>query len=139
MQLQAAAPAVAMPTQPVLGQSFIKHTVAKEALDDLDDLFKTPPSAEHGWCGLLIGPTGSGKSAVLRAFCSKHKPSYASGLVQPVISVVLPDKCNTRTLSEVLLIAQQDPAAGRRMSIPEMQRAAISHLNRQQTKCIIFD
>jgi hypothetical protein len=139
MQAQATAPTVVNPVKPALGQTFIRHPLANAALKDLDTLFKMPPSAEHGWCGLLIGPTGAGKSAVLRAFCSKHKPSNDPGLVQPVVSVELPDKCNTRTLSEVLLRAQKHPAAGRQMSIPELQTAAIAHLQRQRTKCIIFD
>lgn len=128
-----------MLTQLQLGESFILHRMAEDALEDLDLLFESQPSADHGWSGLFTGPTGSGKSAVLRAFCSKHKPSNDGPLVQPVISVKLPNKCNTRTLSQVLLIAQRDPAATKRLSIPEMQQAAVEHLKRQKTRMVIFD
>jgi hypothetical protein len=122
-----------------IGTAFIPHPLAVEALESIDDLFTATPSADGGWCGLLTGPTGSGKSAVLRAFCSQHKPTENPGLTQPVLSVALPDKCNTRTLSEVLLTAQRDPAASRRSSIPQMQEAAVKHLIKQKTRLVIFD
>lgn len=127
------------PTSLAIGDAFIRHTMATQAIRNIDLLYDMKPSADHGWCGLLVGPTGSGKSAVLRAFCAKHKPSRTPHLIQPVLSVRLPDKCNTRTLSEVLLIEQKDPAATKRSSIPEVQRAAVEHLVRQKTRLIIFD
>jgi hypothetical protein len=130
--------APAAPAHGSLGHSFIRHPLADKAIKDLDRLFRTPPSAEHGWAGLLLGPTGSGKSAVLRAFCSKHKPTHNPRLMQPVVSVELPDKCTARALSDVLLEALGHPASGS-LSIPEMQKAAVAHLQRQNTKLIIFD
>lgn len=90
---------------------FLEHPEAKAVLDALDMLFHYGPSlnADHNYGFVLSGPPGSGKTATLGRFTSKHPMAQGTlGDVRPVLYVDVPSPCTVKTLAEEILIQLGD-------------------------------
>jgi hypothetical protein len=115
--------------------------MAETAKNDIKMLFDTEPCEDHAFTGLLIGPTGSGKSAVVRRFCKDQADrDKAAGFTgRSVVYVRLPDRCKTKDLFQALLTELGDAMATRRDSYIDMQETAVKLLRRYKTRMVIFD
>jgi hypothetical protein len=127
--------------EPVLGNAYIPHPMAEEAKGEIQVLFNSKPLEDHAFCGLLIGPTGSGKSAVVRRFRKEQEErDKAAGITgRSVIYVRLPNRCKTKDLFQELLKELEDPMAYRRDSYADMTGTAVRLLTRNKTRLVIFD
>lgn len=124
-----------------LGNAYIPHPMAEAAKTNIKILFDTRPGADHAWTGLLLGPTGSGKSAVVRRFRKEQADrDMAAGFQgRSVIKVKLPDKCSTKYLFQALLQKLDDPMATRRDNYIDMLEEAVRRLRKYETRLVIYD
>jgi hypothetical protein len=124
-----------------LGNSYIPHPMAEEAKQNIKILFDAEPCEDHAWAGLLVGPTGSGKSAVVRRFRKEQseRDRLDNFEGESVLRVRTPDKCTNLRLYQALLQALGDPLATTRDSPVDCQAVAMKLLSRKKTKLVIFD
>jgi hypothetical protein len=120
---------------------YIYHPAVEAARQEIIQLLEEPTAPNLPRCKLLVGPTGVGKTELLKDIFSE--PEFAMtqgpmGVVQPIIRVDAPEKGTTKSLTEQLLRQLQDrhPTRG---TLPEMKHRLTCQLIGQQTKLIVID
>ncbi len=128
-----------------LKRLYIPHPEVKRILEALERLrkFGNPdgglPSPAR--CLLLTGPSGSGKSALLRRWMSNFPAQQTPlGDRQEVLYVEVPARCTTKNLAENMLRALNlpDNIAGKGTEVTQMERVK-HHLRHQEVKVVILD
>lgn len=120
---------------------YIYHPAVEAARDEILQLLEEPTARNLPRCKFLVGPTGVGKTELLKdifnepKFAVKDEPT---GLMQPIIRVEAKEKDTIKSLTEQLLRELQDPHPTRG-TLPEMKHRFIHQLIAQQTKLIVID
>lgn len=92
-------------------------------------------------CMLLTGTSGSGKTALLKKFASKHPPYRQDGrLICPVLYVEVPSNCKLGVLAENIMRALEVPEAiALRGTTASKTDRAKHYLREQGVKLVILD
>lgn len=128
-----------------LKRLYIPHPEANRVLEALERLRQYGNLGDGlggpARCVLLSGPSGSGKSALLRRWMSKFPAQQTPiGDRQEILYVEVPARCTTKNLAENMLRALNLPEslAGKGTEVALMERVK-HHLRHQEVKVIILD
>ena len=127
-----------------VGRMRIEHSKYEAAWSWLQDMYNEhggdDPLSNEGVSGLFHGPSGTGKSTVLRRFTKVMGGPFptATADIRPVIRVATPANPNLVNIYEAMLIALgvSDMANG---NAADMRQAVYAQLKGQETRLIIFD
>lgn len=121
---------------------YIYHPAVEAARDEILQLLEEPTARNLPRCKFLVGPTGVGKTELLKDIFSEPKFAVRDeptrGLIQPIVRVEAKEKDTIKSLTEQLLRVLQDPHPTRG-TLPEMKHRFIHQLIGQQTKLIVID
>lgn len=121
-----------------IGHDIIPYPRYEEVLQEIDDLRLDGYMATHTEAQLLRGPSGVGKSAIVKKYAHVHQAKPTDdGWSRPVV-VATAGKGLTKPLAEALLFALGDDAPSRGTE-NEMIWRAEGHLREQGTQLVIFD
>ncbi|GIK96338.1 MAG: hypothetical protein BroJett029_05470 [Alphaproteobacteria bacterium] len=121
------------------GNLFVATPEAAAALRTINALRRTGKQANYAECQLLMGPSGAGKTSIIRRFLRDFPAEDTpTGLVQRVLYVESPTRCATKPLAEAILAALEDPNPARGTEA-EMVARIIKQLAGQRTELLIID
>jgi len=122
-----------------VGHDFKDTVVTNSIMDDIEDLRKHGRVASHGEAQMLVGPTGVGKTVLLRRYAS-HYPSKVTpeGRKTPVLIIDAPDKCTTGEVASQILRGLNDPAPTQGTEGAKVSRV-VDHFQRQAVELLIID
>ena len=95
----------------ILTERWISYPRANFALQRLEDLLQYPPR-DRMPCLLLFGPTGMGKTKILKKFIRDHAPTFntKTGISgRPVVAIQMPPEPDEKALYLQLLNAVNAP------------------------------
>lgn len=88
----------------------IRHRYVQAAISQLEKCFANAGPGKDPRLLAIIGDSGAGKSKVLSAFQSRHRPQRsADGLYVPVILIRAPPRPTAKNIAELLLHQLGDP------------------------------
>lgn len=118
---------------------FIAYPRLQDAYREIDDLRCTGRNDEGANCQLLTGPTGVGKSVLIRQYVSAFPMrSEPERDVRPVVLVQTPDRGRSKWIAEALLRQLGDPKPTQ--GTEEDMKGRVYHLlQEQRTELVIFD
>jgi hypothetical protein len=96
------------------------------------------PSA-RGSFFFLYGMSGVGKTTVLQQALTQDIPEQDGWSIENILSVLVPRKCNTRTLTIAVLNAMGDPYAMKNTSEAKLTMRMHSALKRKAYRLVAFD
>ena len=126
-----------------LKRNFVAYPQTTTVENDLERLLK------YGTVGrcqgtsastyMLIGESGSGKTALLKRFCAKHPMRFEEEQdVHPVLFVEVPSKTTRKALAECIL-ASLGVSAPSSLTEIKLTARAVHHLKEQGVRVLILD
>jgi hypothetical protein len=121
--------------------TFIAHPAAVAARKRILHLIQTGSNPNVPNIQFLVGPTGAGKSGLIKAvvddkqFQTREGPG---GIIRPVLLVEAPHKGTIKGLAEVMLRELGDPHPSRGTET-EMKDRIYNYLEGQETRLVIID
>lgn len=96
--------------KPFVGSIHITYPRLNDITQNIEAAYEDNPYADEPECRLLVGPTGAGKTTLVRAFKRKH-PSHDAGnhFVCPVLLAQVHTPATINGLATVLLKVLGDP------------------------------
>lgn len=124
-----------------LRKQFIEHPQAASAIDRIAAVHSDSVSTGAGKGLALLGPSGAGKTTVLKEYLERH-PSVLDGpnRRKPIIFAVVPSAPTPKSLGAATLAAMGDPLAHVTKHSAEEKQARIATLFQAlHTELVIFD
>lgn len=117
----------------------VRHPTFKRLIEQMQECQSRSIGADEPLCMSLEGPTGAGKSTLVRHYQSLY-PRYAtvSGTITPVFAVHTPSPVTIRALARQMLEGLADPLA-HLGSASEMTARLLTYLRGCGVQLIIFD
>ena len=108
------------------------HTIYDEIVHIHD--FNTKPQ-----CIMIVGPTGVGKSTLLRAYTTMHprEPRLEVDRL-PILEVTVPARATIRNFVTRLLLAVGDPLAGKR-TVEAMENRLLRFIQQCEVEMLVID
>lgn len=119
--------------------AFVPTSRVRTATDRINSLMRRGLRADSADCVAFVGPSGMGKSTILRRLRDRHPPFLRGRqLIRPVCLVRAPTSTGNGSLLTMTLHALGDPRPGSgEPTVRELR--VIGHLRSQEVKLLCFD
>lgn len=127
-------------------QTFVMTPLFQKVLDDLTDLIERPLKGTSTRCYFLLGPSFTGKTAVLEELARRYPPyigptgdkGEAAALIQPVLQVEALSECTFKGMTTTVLAALGDPGTSR-SNEAQLKVRMLKLLREKQVKLLVIE
>ncbi|KKB08798.1 TniB family NTP-binding protein [Devosia chinhatensis] len=124
----------------VIGTKVIEYSQYNEAWDWLEDVLNEAGTGMEATAGLLYGPSGVGKTTVLRQFVGHYGGPFKtpSGIKRPVVRVSTPANPTLPNMLKAMVLALGAEEASSD-NVTDLKSVLLRQMSQQQVKLLIFD